>query len=519
MEEATNETDINNMKTLTSRRELLKGSMKRTMAFAKNPPENITADQITTRLSRLEEVWKEYSQCTEALCGFKGEKDFVNPEDEYYECEDMYLDIQCMLQALIPKQTNNDAVVEKQSELINQLVERLKNLESSAGNSQKEDDLPKIVIEPFSGSYKEWPTFEGLFKSALELKPDWTSSQKLLYLRKLLCGDAANLIKQYVTSKEFQAISNDESFDIAWKRLKAQYDRPLYIVNSYIETFMNLPTMKNVNGRQLREISNKASEVINGLDAMGQNERDHWLIYILNSKLDKQTQQKWLAEQSRANPKPTITVFLNFLNQRSQTCTNNNVDEDYYAIQSSPHKNPFSSSGAVPKNNSNQSQPSRALVSQPSPVPNLQSSGYKRQTQHKGHKNGNQRYHQKFKNYNAFTTTAIGAVQSNNSNPNNFTCVSTNSLLQSTSTQHSQALNSQQLYRRQVATSTMIPSPQLNSAQTEAIMQFIRNYEGNPKSILGSFVPTQSPLAVVNQSHDHKQQAPTTKEEYSIVPL
>ncbi|XP_036337479.1 uncharacterized protein LOC118747503 [Rhagoletis pomonella] len=80
---------------------------------------------------------------------------------------------------------------------------------------------------------------------------------------------------------------------------------------------MSLSSVPSENAIGLRKISDGASEVIRGLEAVEQNERDHWLIHILLAKLDPESRKKWI-ESSRTSIKPTVQEFLAFLDLRCE---------------------------------------------------------------------------------------------------------------------------------------------------------------------------------------------------------
>ncbi|XP_013113863.1 uncharacterized protein LOC106091766 [Stomoxys calcitrans] len=323
MDEDKNVADSQEMQKAIQRRDLLKGSMKRILAFVQNPPANISSELIKTRLSRLEDVWKEFTENTEALYQFKNEKDYVDPEEDYYEYEDMYMNAKSLFNSLIPKQTDDQLIVDKQSTLITQLLERISKLEST-GNSnvqqpREEDDFPQIVIKPFDGNYNEWPMFENLFNSALDTKPDWKDIQKFKYLKTLLRGNASNVVQNIPV--------NDEAFTAAWKSLKEHFDRPRLVANFHIQTFLNHPALKNFNSKEIRSICGVAGEVIRALDSIGETERDPWIIWILMTKLNSDIYTKW-NEHTMKDPKPTVASFLNFLDQFCNELGSN--DDHYY---------------------------------------------------------------------------------------------------------------------------------------------------------------------------------------------
>ncbi|XP_036340380.1 uncharacterized protein LOC118749691 [Rhagoletis pomonella] len=173
----------------------------------------------------------------------------------------------------------------------------------------KESDLPKIIIPPFTGQYKAWPSFKDLFVSAVHEKANLTNTQKFHYLKSFLEEEAARMFMHIPVT--------DKSYDTAWARLNERYDRPRHIVASFIETFVALSSTINEDVKALRKISAGANEVIRGLDAIGRGGRDCWLIYWLESKLYTESRRKWI-EESKEVSVPTITDFFKFLDSRCE---------------------------------------------------------------------------------------------------------------------------------------------------------------------------------------------------------
>lgn len=180
---------------------------------------------------------------------------------------------------------------------------------SPSKNDFKENNLPIIVIPPFSGQYKAWPSFKDLFISAIHTQPNLTNTQKFHYLKSLLKEDAAQILTHIPVT--------ENSYDTAWNRLNERYDRPRHIVASFIELFMSLTAVTQENASGLRKISDGANEVIRGLDAISRSDRDCRLIHLLETKLDPESRRRWI-EHSKDNNTPTITTFFKFLDMRCE---------------------------------------------------------------------------------------------------------------------------------------------------------------------------------------------------------
>lgn len=298
------------MNILLKKLSVLKGSISRAFTFISEPPDNTTVQEIITRITRLDDIWSKFEQCTSQLYSYESIEGYVDPESFFYSYEEKYISTKGKLEALRhvvgPRESTPDLneafsrFADQQSTLLQRVAE---------GPSTSRSELPKIRIEPFTGNYKDWPAFKDLFVSAIDSKTDLTNTQKFHYLSSLLKDDAAKLIRHMQVS--------DSSYTAAWNRLVERFDRPRHIVTSYLETFMSLKPVKEEDAVTLRKISDVTNEVIRGLDAINQNGRDPWVVYLLNNKLDPDSRRKWF-ENSRDETEPSIDMFLKFLDQRCE---------------------------------------------------------------------------------------------------------------------------------------------------------------------------------------------------------
>ncbi|XP_036340901.1 uncharacterized protein LOC118750283 [Rhagoletis pomonella] len=216
--------------------------------------------------------------------------EYADPEADYAVYEEKYLLTRRLLLTLkrglpsVEEPYDNSGHADKVDNVISRLTEQQATLFEQLAHVSKstkfvENDLPKINIQPFSGNYKDWPTFRDLFIKHLPV--------------------------------------TDTAYKTAWQRLSDRFDRPRHIVNSFMDMFMNLPSTTVENSNLLRKISDGAHEVVRGLEASKQSGRDCWLIYLLVAKIDPQSRSRWIND-SKANAIPSIGEFLQFLDSRCE---------------------------------------------------------------------------------------------------------------------------------------------------------------------------------------------------------
>ncbi|XP_044251339.1 uncharacterized protein [Drosophila takahashii] len=165
------------------------------------------------------------------------------------------------------------------------------------------NELPKIHIKVFSGDYKEWPALKNIFESTIHSKQHLTAIQKFLYLKTYITGEAADLIRHMPIT--------DAAYEAAWSCLTERYNRPRHIVNTLLETFVNLLSTSRADVAVLRKVTDGATEIVRGLDAAGQTNRDCWIIHFILAKIDAETRRKWI-EGSRELESPSVDDLLKF---------------------------------------------------------------------------------------------------------------------------------------------------------------------------------------------------------------
>ncbi|XP_041564894.1 uncharacterized protein LOC121467521 [Drosophila elegans] len=169
-----------------------------------------------------------------------------------------------------------------------------------------QNELPKIHIKSFSGDYKEWPAFKNIFESTIHSRQLLTEIQKFYYLKTYITGEAADLIRHMPIT--------DATYESAWNCLIERYNRPRHIVNTLLDTFVNLPSTSRADVSILRKVTDGDTEIVRGLDAAGQTNSDYWVIHFILAKIDAETRRKWI-EGSRELESPTVDDLLKFLDR------------------------------------------------------------------------------------------------------------------------------------------------------------------------------------------------------------
>ncbi len=128
-------------------------------------------------------------------------------------------------------------------------------------------------------------------------------------MKSLLTDEAANLIAHLPIT--------DSTYETAVSRLKERYDRPRHIVFSLLEQFTKLPETTKIDVSVLRKVTDGANEIVRALDAIRENTRDCWTIFLILQKMDAETRRKWI-EDGRDQKSPTTNDLFKFLDTRCE---------------------------------------------------------------------------------------------------------------------------------------------------------------------------------------------------------
>nr|XP_029728573.1 uncharacterized protein LOC109397738 [Aedes albopictus] len=170
--------------------------------------------------------------------------------------------------------------------------------------------LPRMNLPVFSGNILDWPSFYDLFESAVHSNPSLQDSQRLYFLKTNLAGEAASLVSHLKIE--------DANYAPALAKLKERYNKPLNIAAQHIQRFLSQPAMTSPSESGLRSLHDVSDEVVRALKAMGREDRDIWLLYILVEKLDPETKQLWCQKRAELQDGDiTLERFLKFIDAQS----------------------------------------------------------------------------------------------------------------------------------------------------------------------------------------------------------
>ncbi|XP_055922945.1 uncharacterized protein LOC129953645 [Eupeodes corollae] len=240
-----------------------KASLSLQSVFAENINDSTTLAALEIHLSRLNEAWSDFNALSDQMYQFVDDPGYVDPEPEFEEYESKYLKTHAILTTSIRDKTplsepapalNVASITESLSA---QQIKFLKDIETT--KASKSVQLPKLVVPTFNGDYKDWPGFKDIFMGTIDSNTTLNGTQKFQYLKSFLGKKPAELFKNTPCT--------EKNYLEAWDELEERYDKTNLIIQSFIQTFLSMPSLKGKNATLLRTVFDQADEVIRGLNS------------------------------------------------------------------------------------------------------------------------------------------------------------------------------------------------------------------------------------------------------------
>lgn len=300
------------------RRDLVFDNVTRILNKSSDRTSEIPDAKIQIYLEKLDELWNEFYSIES---GLSDETESIADDfsEKFYDAKSNLLTVFNARNESNNKNTNDmsnspnailNAYFDQQRAFLENLTEKVGGNVTAMNNSMAGDTvrLPKINIEPFNGDYMSWPNFIDLFNSSVH-NSALPNVHKFQILKGLLKGAASELL-------EGLAIT-DENYASAYEKLCKRYDKKKAILNSLINSFLKQPGASDGNIHSLRQLTEFSDKTIRGIKSLGASaeSRDPWLISLVLSKIDANTQEAW-SLKTVDQDFPSFESFLEFLSVR-----------------------------------------------------------------------------------------------------------------------------------------------------------------------------------------------------------
>lgn len=267
--------------------------------FKKTSKERITQGYIETRLETLEELWKDFRSKHVEIISKATKKDKADlnyfTSDCYENFEELYTNYKCLLKdKLSTQKAASNSVV------------------PTTSTHQCEIKLPVIQLPTFSGKYEEWQTFHDMFLSLIQNNKQLTAVQKLHYLKSSLSGEPENLLRNLTTT--------EANYGEAWKQLTKRYNNKRYNCNAILKNLFSQKQINFESAGAIKQLLDTTTSCLKALNNVGvfTEAWDALIIYLVVSKLDKESHRLWENQQSQllSEEFPTWQQLAEFLESR-----------------------------------------------------------------------------------------------------------------------------------------------------------------------------------------------------------
>ena len=178
--------------------------------------------------------------------------------------------------------------------------------------------LLKLETPRFDGNLLNWRVFWEQFKVSVH-KRNIPDSEKLVYLQSAVKdGTAKGVIEGLTRSGEF--------YSETIKNLCARYDRPRLIHQTHIKIIMDVPAVKDGNGKEIRRLHDTVQQHLRALNALGNEPSGPFITSMLELKLNTNTAFEWHKYSQDSEEVPHYAKLLEFLNLRAQASETPNAE-------------------------------------------------------------------------------------------------------------------------------------------------------------------------------------------------
>ncbi|XP_044597582.1 uncharacterized protein LOC123274157 [Cotesia glomerata] len=171
--------------------------------------------------------------------------------------------------------------------------------------------LPTIQPPKFNGELLEWQSFKNKFSSVVN-KDGVNEVDKMHYLLQSLQGTAYSLVANVEIT--------DTAFATAWQTLTTRYENKRVLITAQLNKLFTIPKMASRAAKEVNNVINTTSEVLNALRALG-SPVDHWdhiIVHYITQKLDPQTREDWEITLGAATDFPPYDRIKSFLLARAR---------------------------------------------------------------------------------------------------------------------------------------------------------------------------------------------------------
>lgn len=221
---------------------------------------------VRARIERVKTCWTEFSEASRVIRSIEG---------KVAENEALF-----------------DEVDERCTVLISEFEEKLHRVSRVlaapiVGREEQRIRLPPLALPEFSGHYDQWLPFHSLFVSAVHENSSITDTEKIIYLKGALKGEALGVVDSFPTC--------GSAYEAAWCALNKRYANEYLLKKRYAKELLHMPKIKTRKSKDIHQLVECFERNTKLLDQLGERS-EQWgvlLVELILSKLDEETQQNW----------------------------------------------------------------------------------------------------------------------------------------------------------------------------------------------------------------------------------
>ncbi|XP_043064474.1 uncharacterized protein LOC122320346 [Drosophila ficusphila] len=175
--------------------------------------------------------------------------------------------------------------------------------------------LPEFKLPRFSGAYIDWPDFYAMYNTIVGNNDDLSNVEKFQHLRSCLDGTALDTIRSLEPT--------EANYEKAIELLVSRFDNKLLHFQAHIRSICGISGVEQGSAASLRRLSDQMNSHLRALNTMATTQEimDGLLIYLVASKLDRHTREKW-EEALQANKLLKWKDMATFLEKRCRMLEN-----------------------------------------------------------------------------------------------------------------------------------------------------------------------------------------------------
>jgi hypothetical protein len=156
-----------------------------------------------------------------------------------------------------------------------------------------------------------WTKFWEQFSISIDKHSRLTNAEKFVYLQHSLKGGSAKHVIEGLSG-------TGEHYSKAVECLKTRYDRPRLIHQSHVKVILEVPSLKDSSGKELRKFHDTLQQHLRALDAAECEPLSQFITSIIQLKLDVDTLFEWQKHTQDTTDVPHFSKILEFIDLRAR---------------------------------------------------------------------------------------------------------------------------------------------------------------------------------------------------------